>query len=218
MERPGRNEVLECGLDEAGRGPVIGPLVVAMLCATNDAMREIGARDSKTLSPASRERIFQHIRGSASRYSYKIIGVQEINRKMETITLNQIEEEAYVSLIAQSGCAGTHYVDSFDVNEHRLTARLSSLTGKNVLCRHKADTLFPVVSAASIIAKVVRDSEIEKLKRVYGDFGSGYPSDPRTVAFLERSISSNTDLTDIVRVHWETYRRLISRHSTGRLF
>ena len=218
MEKTGRNEVLECGLDEAGRGPVIGPLVVAMLCATNDAMREIGARDSKTMSPASRERIFQRIRESASQYSYIIIGVQEINRKMETITLNQIEEEAYVSLIAQSGCAGTHYVDSFDVNEDRLTARLSSLTGKNVICRHKADVLFPVVSAASIVAKVVRDSEIEKLKLVYGDFGSGYPSDPRTMAFLERSISSNSDLTGIVRVHWETYRRLISRHWTGRLF
>ncbi|MFG1545855.1 MAG: ribonuclease HII [Thermoplasmataceae archaeon] len=218
MEIPGRSEHCECGLDEAGRGPVIGPMVVAMLCATNNAMKEIGARDSKTLSPASRERIFQRIRESASQYSFKIIGVQEINRKMETMTLNQIEEEAYVALIAQSGCAGAYYVDSFDVNEERLTARLSSLTGKNVICRHKADALFPVVSAASIVAKVVRDSEIEKLKLTYGDFGSGYPSDPRTVAFLERSISSNDDLTDIVRVHWETYRRLISRHWTGRLF
>ncbi len=218
MEKPVRSEHRECGLDEAGRGPVIGPMVVAMLCATNTAMREIGARDSKTLSPASRERIFQRIRESTSRYSFIIIEVQEINRKMETMTLNQIEEEAYVSLIAQSDCTGTHYVDSFDVNEDRLTARLSSLTGKNVLCKHKADTLFPVVSAASIIAKVVRDSEIEKLKLIYGDFGSGYPSDPRTVAFLERSVVNNADLTGIVRVHWETYRRLISRHSTGRLF
>lgn len=213
-----RSEPGECGLDEAGRGPVIGPMVVAMLCATNAAMKEIGARDSKTLSPASRERIFQRIMESGGDYSYKIIGVQDINRKMETMTLNEIEEEAYVSLIAQSVSDGTHYVDSFDVNEDRLTAKLSALTGKNVLCRHKADALYPVVSAASIIAKVVRDSQIEKLKTTYGDFGSGYPSDPRTVSFLERSIDNNTDLTDIVRVHWETYRRLIARHWNRRLF
>ena len=91
MEKPGRSEHCECGLDEAGRGPVIGPMVVAMLCATNTAMKEIGARDSKTLSPASRESIFQRIRESAPQYSFKIIGAQEINRKMETMTLNQIQ-------------------------------------------------------------------------------------------------------------------------------
>ncbi|MEM0156859.1 MAG: ribonuclease HII [Thermoplasmataceae archaeon] len=218
MEKTREGDLCECGLDEAGRGPVIGPMVVAMVCATNTAMKKIGARDSKTMSPASRTKMFREIKESASGYSYRIIGSQEINRKMETMTLNQIEEEAYISLIADSGCECTYYVDAFDVNEDRLTSRLSSLTGKNVLCSHKADAIFPVVSAASIIAKVVRDSEIEKLKLTYGDFGSGYPSDPRTVSFLERSIAENTDITEIVRIHWETYRRLISHRANRRLF
>ncbi len=212
------DDLCQCGLDEAGRGPVIGPMVVAIVCATNNAMKKIGARDSKTLSPASRTRKSQEIMESASWHSYRIIGSREINRKMGTMTLNQIEEEAYISLIADSVCEGTYYVDAFDVKEDRLTMRLSSLTGKNVICRHKADAIFPVVSAASIIAKVVRDSEIDKLKLTYGDFGSGYPSDPRTVSFLERSIAENRDITEIVRMHWETYRRLTSHRANGRLF
>ena len=211
-------EEVACGVDEAGRGPVIGPLVVALVCGSNKALQNIGARDSKTLSPASRERLFFDIQKIASEVSYRIIPPDEINRRMDSQSLNEIEEDTYASLIVNSSGRERVYVDSFDVLPERLQHKLSSITKREVICRHHADSMFPVVSAASIVAKVIRDSEIRKLSEKYGNFGSGYPSDPRTVRFLTEALRNGLDISGIVRKHWSTYRRILSQVQSGKLF
>ena len=86
-----------------------------------------------------------------------------------------------------------------------------------MVCEHKADAKYPAVSAASIIAKVTRDREIEKIKDQYGEVGSGYPSDPHTIDFLKREISRGTDISGIVRTEWATFRRIRSEAGNRRL-
>lgn len=207
-----------CGLDEAGRGPVIGPMVVALVCASNKEMRDIGSKDSKLLSPSARNSLFTKITGMSLYHFEKLITSSEINQRMEHETLNKIEEETYASLIDMVPDDLTFFVDSFDVKPERLSQLLSEKTGRNVICSHKADTIYPVVSAASIIAKVLRDREIENLKSRYGDFGSGYPSDPKTVQFIRSSVSKGIDLSHIVRTHWSTYRRILAESGRTRLY
>ena len=87
-------------------------------------------------------------------------------------------------------------------------------SGRKIICRHKADEIYPAVSAASIVAKVIRDREIEKLHEKYGDFGSGYPSDPRTINFVKNSIQNKIDIDKIVRHQWKTYKSMLNRKLT----
>ncbi len=195
------------GLDEAGRGPVIGPMVMAIVESTDGTMSELGARDSKVLSASSRERLYEKIEKEAVSVNFKIITAADLNREMATKTLNVIEEQCAVSLIG-SVKSKDIFVDAFDVNEGRLSAKLSGITGKSVVCRHRGDSLFPVVSAASIIAKVIRDREVREIEKKYGEIGSGYPSDPKTIKFLQRCRENGADITSIARTSWITYRRI----------
>lgn len=197
------------GLDEAGRGPVIGPMVMAIVESTDETMSSLGVKDSKLLSPSSRERLYNKIRSEAAYVNYRIITASELNHEMQNRTLNVIEEDCALSLITNVQTDRV-YVDAFDVNEDRLSLKLSEKTGKNVICRHKGDTLFPTVSAASIIAKVIRDQEVRKIEEKFGQIGSGYPSDPRTVAFLHRCKDRGVDITSVARTSWITYKRIFS--------
>lgn len=211
-------KLMTCGVDEAGRGPVIGPMVVSIVCGNPDELRTIGARDSKALSPQSREKLYEKIIDISQFHSITIITASELNSLMDRINLNRIEEEAYSGLIAKSPMDCDYYVDSFDVDENRLSELLSENTGKRVICRHKADALFPAVSAASILSKVTRDREIEKLQKAYGDLGSGYPADPVTREFIITALRQGKDITGIIRTHWKTYRDLLSESRKTTLF
>ena len=144
------------------------------------------------------------------------ISSSELNREMEGETINKIEERKVSELINFSPCSKI-YVDSFDVNEERLSKLLSGMTGKEVICRHRADSQFYSVSAASIVAKVIREREMDIIRRKYGNIGSGYPSDPMTVKFLEDSIKNGIDITDIVRTHWKTYLNAVNSVRQKRL-
>lgn len=205
-------------MDEAGRGPVLGPMVIAIVCGVKETLAGTGAIDSKMLSPASRERIAGKIMEVAQYVDKVVIGPNEIDRQMELTTLNEIEYSYYMKLLSNSPGHCRVYVDAFDVREDRLQARMRLDSGREVICRHRADKLFPEVSAASIIAKVARDSEIEKLHEKYGNFGSGYPSDPRTVKFLEDAIRNGTNIGEIVRKKWKTYIDIRNRTSNEKLF
>ena len=204
-----------CGVDEAGRGPVIGPMVMAIVCAEDELMSSIGAKDSKLLSPSARERIYNKIIEFSESVHFSIITSIKINEMMGIMTLNEIEEKVAVDLIGKYG-KNRVFVDAFDVNEERLSLKLSKATGKVVISRHKGDVLFPVVSAASIIAKVVRDREIEEIRKKYGDFGSGYPSDPKTISFIRKSLKEGVDLTPIARIRWSTYTRIVNENKQSR--
>lgn len=209
---------ISCGMDEAGRGPVLGPMVIAIVCGDRDILSKTGARDSKALTPSMRVRIDQRIREVASWVDLVAVTPSEINMEMSSTTLNEIEYRRYLELIIRSPACGTVYVDAFDVNQLRLQERLCVDSGREVVCRHRADSEFVEVSAASVIAKVARDSKISELHEKYGDFGSGYPSDPRTVKFLETSLSEGINLDDIARTKWKTYIDIRNKVFSRKLF
>ena len=214
----GTGKSLSCGVDEAGRGPVIGPMVISIVCGDADDFRRIGARDSKALTPQARERLFDKIIENSKYHMIRIITASELNTLMDRINLNQIEEQAYSGLIAESPFDCEYYVDSFDVDENRLSRKLAEITGKNVICRHKADSIYPAVSAASILSKVTRDKEIMKLAESYGNIGSGYPADPVTREFIVATLRHGGDISGIARTHWKTYRDLLKESRSTRLF
>ncbi|MFX1453462.1 MAG: ribonuclease HII, partial [Promethearchaeota archaeon] len=141
-----------------------------------------------------------------------VISVKEIdNREKNKITLNQLEELKMVELIDKLK-PDVVYIDAVDVNEERFSNSIKSHVQhkpKKVVSKHKADDIYPIVSAASIIAKNERDSIIEKLSEEYGNMGSGYPSDKRTIEFIRKWIKKNKNVPHFVRKSWETTKNIL---------
>ncbi len=196
------------GIDEAGKGPVVGPMIVCgVLCEESEIkkLEELGVKDSKKLSPERRKELAEKIK---ELFKFHLIEVtpEEIDRK----NINELLRDCYVKIVERLD-PDLVVVDSPDVKPERLKEFIESRTGKKVIAKHKADEEFAVVSAASIIAKVERDERIEMLRRKYGDFGSGYASDPKTREALRRWILEGK-LPPIVRRRWRTVERL-SQHS-----
>lgn len=210
-----RGKKYQCGIDEAGRGPVIGPMVMSIVCGDRDKLIELRVKDSKALTPQRRKKLYEEIKESADFVRIIVISPQKINELMDSMTLNEIEFTYAAELLEEAKYAT--YVDCFDVIPGRTGQRLSDKTGKEVVCSHKADAIYPAVSAASIVSKVTRDDEIEKLKEIYGNFGSGYPADPATISFLEKAVSEGTDISSIVRKKWKTYENILRNKRTRRL-
>lgn len=206
-----------CGVDEAGRGPVIGPLVIAGAAVSDDAeLREMGVRDSKVLSPGRREELDARIR-KVARVHLEVITAEEIDTLRSAQSLNLIEAQVFAKVIRTLDVQ-TAYVDAADASEENFRREVASRAGPNVtvVAKHKADSLFPVVSAASIVAKVRRDAEVRKIAAEFGmDIGSGYPSDPTTVAFLEKWIKDHGNPPPHVRMSWKTIQRMVASARTG---
>ena len=200
-----------CGVDEAGRGPAIGPLVVGCVFVEDDSLlRELGVRDSKKLTPKRREEIFEVI-VSECVYSIVSASAEEIDEKRKRYSLNDIEIQMFHQAVSAHP-ADTVYADCPDVDEVRFSRILSaSLNGMNVVGKHKADDTYPVVSAASIVAKVTRDRAVEAIQKEFGtDIGSGYPSDEVTMAFIEKWIKQNGACPPHTRRSWEPVKKLLS--------
>lgn len=201
-----------CGIDEAGRGPVMGPLVVGAVYVEDDApLRQIGVRDSKKLTPAARERMYDKIIEASAGHRLVVASAAEIDDRMTRMNLNQIEFEMFVEAASEMPISRV-YADCPEPNEMNYSSALSLRLGNTVAVgRHKADDTFPVVSAASIIAKVTRDRLIADIAREFdADIGSGYPSDPYTMAFIEKWIRKNGVAPKHTRTSWEPVRRLMS--------
>src|SRR4030042_461161 len=190
--------MLIAGVDDAGRGAVIGPLVIAgvVLDAHNlPKLKEIGAKDSKLRSPHRREILSVEIRKIVKKYAVLKLQPDEIDavvrsgRKLHK--LNWLEA-CTMARVIDTLKPDKVYVDASDVLEERFKQHiLECLSFKvDIVSEHKADRNYVAVSAASIIAKVERDKEISLIAQAYGDFGSGYPSDPRTMHFLEKLMES----------------------------
>lgn len=210
------DENIVCGIDEAGRGPVIGPMVMSLVCGDGNILKNLGVKDSKLLSRRQREILYEKIMSVSTRIEHVVISAQDLNASMNVETLNEIELSHAVKLAGKAG--DKVVVDCFDVNEARASSRMSRESGKEVTCVHKADRDYAAVSAASIISKVIRDREIDRIVEKYGDVGSGYPSDPKTRAFLEESLAKGMDLSGIVRTHWKTYKDIKRKSGYGKLF
>ncbi len=200
------------GIDEAGRGPVLGPMVIAAVVideANLPKLAELGVRDSKKLTPKRRERLFNEIIKLLDDYVILELWPDEIDSREGT--LNEFEVENFVrALNSLKVRPDVIYIDAADVKEKRFGEEIKAkLKFKaEVIAEHKADDKFLPVSAASILAKVTRDREIERLKEEYGEIGSGYPSDPRTRAFLEEYYRQHGEFPPIVRKTWKTLRKI----------
>jgi len=204
------------GIDESGRGCLVGNLVVAGVSVRRErvgALREMGVRDSKTLSPRRREVLYGEIVRVSDRVCSTSIPPGEIDVVVSTgkkyRKLNYLEALYFAKVADRLGAAQVT-VDASDTSPSRfrdnITDNMSSPC--RVVAFHKADRDYPVVSAASIIAKVERDRAVEELRERYGDFGSGYPSDPLTRAFFSDLMRGGRDLPPFVRRSWKTLERL----------
>ncbi|ASJ07672.1 ribonuclease HII [Thermococcus pacificus] len=172
-------------------------------------LAELGVRDSKRLTPKRRERLFDEIIKLLDDYAVIELWPNEIDSREGT--LNEFEVENFVkALNSLKVRPDVIYIDAADVKEERFGEDIGK--GLNfraeIVAEHKADDKFVPVSAASILAKVTRDRAIERLKEEYGEIGSGYPSDPRTRAFLEEYYRKHGDFPPIVRRSWKTLRKI----------
>jgi ribonuclease HII len=200
-----------CGIDEAGRGPVIGPLVVAAVFVDDDEqLIKIGVKDSKKLTPSARERMYDEI-VRAAEHTTVILSAEEIDSRRASRSLNEIELHMFAESVSGKKVSRV-YADCPDVNELSFSSSLSaSLGGMKVIAEHKADDRYPVVSAASIIAKVTRDRIIEEIAKEFGtDIGSGYPSDTVTIEFIAKWIKENGNAPPHTRRSWETVKKMMT--------
>ena len=209
-----------CGVDEAGRGSVMGPLVVGVVYSRDDsALKAIGVKDSKKLTPKRREAMYDEILSAADHWCTVIISSEEIDEQRKRLSLNEIELNMFAEGTSKWK-ADSVYADCPDVNESAFGLRLSALLGNDVevIARHKADDTYPIVSAASIVAKVTRDRMIEDIHREFGtDVGSGYPSDHYTMDFIHDWIAKNGKAPPHVRTSWEPVREMLSQRKVTRL-
>jgi ribonuclease HII len=214
--------LLIAGVDEAGRGCVIGPLVVAGVMVTDEnlpSLAELGVKDSKLLSPKKRESLYPEIIGLSEKYQtvrvlpFQIDKAVESSRKLHK--LNRLEAQTMAQVI-EALKPDEVYVDAADTVEQRFGNHIRECIKikTRVISRHKADRIYPVVSAASIIAKVERDREIDSLELEYGDFGSGYMTDDRTMIFLKQLLEKNDEYPSFVRKSWKPAKRAKSERGT----
>ena len=208
--------VIAAGVDEAGRGCAIGPLVVAGVLFEEeaiDSLRVMGVRDSKQLSPRKRESLATEIIELSLRHKYFDLQPRTIDvvvdRGVKLRKLNYLETMVMAKIIRDLR-PDVAIVDPADVVIDRFVKQiLSVLPWKpEVFSEAKADVKYPVVSAASILAKVRRDRIVAELRNEYGDFGSGYPSDGKTVRFLESWFEEHDTCPSFVRGSWSTVKRI----------
>jgi len=207
---------LAAGVDDAGRGSIIGPLVIAGVLypeANMDDLTAIGVKDSKKLTPLRRRKLAEEIKKMVKGYHVVEIPPAKVDeavaRGRKFRKLNFLEARAMAEVIGKLK-PEVAYVDSCDIDVKRFSSHIAEFLKVPVrlVCEHEAEEKYPVVAAASIIAKVHRDQAVAKLREQYGDFGSGYPSDPRTLKFLEKWVREHGEYPWFVRKTWKTLRRL----------
>ena len=213
-----------CGVDEAGRGPVIGPLVIAGVTFENDLeLIENNVRDSKKITPKRREILSKRIKESAVNYEISLISALDIDRMRKVMTLNEIEVNVFSKIIEKLK-PDICYVDAADVNDERFGKNiLSSLPFKpEIVSKHKADDIYPIVGAASILAKTKRDDEVQMIaqeleKKLDMPLGSGYPADPVTQKFLRQWVKTFGKLPPHTRHSWKTAQNLLREDKIKKL-
>ncbi|MBI2630462.1 ribonuclease HII [Candidatus Pacearchaeota archaeon] len=213
--------MLILGIDDAGRGPVIGPMILAG-CLINssleDEFRKIGVKDSKKILPKKREILAETIKEKSVTFEITLTFPNEITSKnKEGTNLNTIEAIKTAEIINRINKGFEKimvYVDCPSPNikkwQTEVESYIENKENLEIHCEHKADVNHVACSAASILAKTTRDREIEKIKEEIGiDFGSGYPSDPLTCKFLKENSEKHKD-KGIFRETWSTWKTACS--------
>ncbi len=228
-----------CGVEEAGRGPVLGPMAMAVCWVRAEdehLLREAGARDSKLLTPLQREGTLERIEALRNEkkvgFELVLLSPREIDAAVEGDgdNLNKLELRTSATLIntaikklgrerlakALIDCPTKNTVKY--ANGIKRLLKGQGAADVEVIAEHKADVTYPVVSAASIIAKVNRDREIERLKeKVKRNLGSGYPADPLTQDFLRNNYKKK-EYGDIFRKSWASYKNVAEAAKQRSLF
>ena len=212
--------VMICGIDEAGRGPVIGPMVIAgVMIKEKDIpkLRNIGVKDSKLLSLSQRERMFEQIKKAVKDYRIFVVSPKQMVDALASPDLNLNKLEGLTSAkIANELNPDKVIIDCPSNNIPDFVKYVAGFLEVNaeIIAEHRADAKYEVASAASILAKVTRDREIEKLKQKYNiQIGSGYPSDPLTRKFVEE----NYNKYDFFRKSWSSYKKVAEKKTQSRL-
>ena len=198
------------GVDEAGKGPVLGSMFAACVVADPRDLPD-GLRDSKKLSPDRREELDAALRArDGVRIGVAEIPVDRIDdpaTDMNTLTVNAHAAAIDAANAADAASAdGRGIVDAGDTSEERFAARVRKTADDEVSvdAEHGADDAYALVAAASVVAKVARDAHVAGLADKYGDVGSGYPSDPRTREFLAEYVREHGALPACARSSWST--------------
>ncbi len=204
------------GIDEAGRGPVVGSLHMCGYLIDEKKvpeLKKLGVKDSKLLSPQKRESIFREIEKLSDDFVILKTTAKEIDSLRSRSNLNKLEISKMKELIRLLQ-PGKVIIDALESNEKKFLSKVAAgMDGVEIVAENFADKNYLEVGAASICAKVSRDAEIEGLHKIYGDFGSGYTSDPRTITFLKDWIKENS-VPDCVRKSWITFQSLQSRQTS----
>lgn len=214
------------GVDDAGRGPVLGPMVLAGIIIDDEneevKLKEMGAKDSKLLTRKQRAVLVKKIRGDY-KYHVEIAEPKEIDEFPNLNNLEAVKCGLIINNLMKDETEKVKVVvDCPSVNTKAWSEYLMDTIVKRDLvdlhCEHKADFYHPSVSAASIIAKETREERLKVLKKELGvDFGSGYPADPRTKEFLVKTFGEKK-FDSLIRKSWSTYKKIADRCDQRKLF
>ena len=217
--------VLIVGIDEAGRGPCIGPMVMSGVCFDERKIPELvklGVKDSKLLTAEKRQELYKKIRALAKDYKTIVVDPEEIDGALEhpSMNLNKLEAVKTADIINFLN-PDEAILDCPQINTTAYKFEVRKFLEKHInpamIAENKAGENYVIVGAASILAKVTRDDIIEKLKKEFAvDFGSGYASDPKTSIFLEENWQDQ-QYSRIFRKSWESFKRQATLKSQTRL-
>ena len=203
-----------CGVDDAGRGSMLGPLVIAGISLDKTKIRKLsalGVKDSKKLTAKTREELYKKIISLVDNYYVAKISPKSIDHSVKKHGLNKLEAKYMAKVISKLN-PDTSFVDSCDVNPKRFGKEISRISNNNkIRSYHHADSRFVVVSAASIIAKVTRDKAISRLRKDH-DLGSGYPSDRKTINFVKKYYKTQKIMPTFVRKSWKPTQKIMDKH------
>ena len=220
--------MLILGVDDAGRGPLIGPMVLAGCLIDDNAeseLRRLGVKDSKQLTKKRRELLAEKIKEKAETFEIQIVSPAMIDGDgLKRTKLNELEAEACAKIINKINKGFNKIkvvIDCPSVNLRKWTdtlkQKIENLSNLEISCEHKADRNHIAVSAASILAKEIREKEMAFLKEKYGDeIGSGYCSDSRTQEFLEKNLKKFQN-DGIFRQTWDTWKKACSAREQKKL-
>ncbi len=212
------------GIDEAGRGPVIGSMFIGGFLVDEEDTAELealGVKDSKKLSDMKREDIRSKL-GAVGDIFIEEFTASSIDNMMDVMTINEIELKGFADVIDRAE-PDKVIMDLPEPDAERFIGKVKDLMDIDhheveFVAEHGADDKYPVVSAASIIAKSARESHIEDLHSKYGyDFASGYPHDKPTIEFIERYIEQEGELPSETRKSWSTAQRLMKQSKQNSL-
>ena len=201
--------------------------VIAITKAKEAKLSKIGVRDSKLLSRRKREFLYDEIASLAEEVKVYKITNSEIDRAMAGgVSLNGLEALNFARLIDELSVLPKRiYLDSPDVIEDKFGIRVCLFSKRTMtvngtsgmsnpiigaqeaiklISEHKSDVKYPVVSGASIIAKVTRDDEMDRITDEVGvDMGSGYPSDEKTINAIKKNLD-DSKVASYLRNRWKT--------------